>query len=377
MRELIRYSLTLAIALAVSASAAFAQPDPPEAEPEPEPNPAPEAKDDTDINLGGRVFVRSTTTRLQGADYQHELALQSVRANIDLRKYGWLRTSIEVSFKDNDEIDLDDVFIEIELADPVALTVGQFKRPMSPIALASPWDLPTIERGLLSDNVDVGDFTVPLNLGGRVPGAMLRYLSKEGVRPDLQLGIFQADLPRQGGGAQISDLSDNLIRDVYGRAAIEPLDGFEVGASGAIVTRARTIAEIKSGFLGAVDLTIDTDRFRAWLEGFVGRTTLFDGVEARGTLLGVRVLLAPRFDDPIDHVKRIEPFVIFSALDPTDRSDNNRAFEVGVGFALWFKKLLRFQADYTYNTYEDQFPSETFTLIDRSTIRLQLGSQFR
>lgn len=331
-----------------------------------------------DVSLGGRVFLRDTMVKLRDQQLQNDLSLASVRGNIDLRKFGWLRTSIEVSFEDGGEIDLEDVYVAVELDPTVEVTAGRFKRPISPIALESAWDLPIIERGLLSDNVEIGDFVVPLNLGGRSEGAMVQYHSDSGVRPDLRLGVFNARLPRRrGGGAQIADLADNLLRDVYARAAIEPLDGFAVGGSLGVISRARTASEIKSGFTGSIDLTIDTKPFRAWMEAFAGRTTMFDGVEAAGSLLGLRVLVAPRFDEPLPKIRRLEPFVIFSALDPTDRSDNNRAVEIGVGLAVWFKKVLRFQADYTYNGYEEQFPSETLEFIDRSTIRLQLGSQFR
>ena len=333
-----------------------------------------------DISLGGRVFVRDTITKLSsdGSQFQNRFGLESVRANIDLRKFGWLRASIEVSFEEDGEIDLEDVYAQIKLAKPLVIRAGRFKRPISPIALESAWSLPIIERGLLSDNVVIGDFSVPLNLGGRSEGVMASARSRSGVRPEVHVGLFNARLPnRAGGGAEIADLGDNLLRDLYSRVAIEPIEGFAVGASVAVVTRARTVARLKSGVTGSLDLSVKTRRFRAWLEAFGGRTTMFDGAEATGSLLALRLLLAPRFDKPIEHIRRLEPFVIFSALDPTDKSDNNRALEFGVGIAVWFRKVLRLQADFTYNAYDEQFPSENFTFIDRSTIRLQLGSQFR
>lgn len=382
--------------LALSASSVSAQPEPDEepdeetdeepvkkAAPPPEVEKKDEKKDEKKeegISLGGRVFVRDTITKLKtdGSQFQNDFSLDSVRANIDLRKYGWLRVGIEVSFEEDGEIDVEDTFIRTDFTSELRFEAGRFKRPMSPIALESAWSLPNTERGLLSDDVAVGDLDVPLNLGGRANGAMISYNSDTGLEPEFYLGVFNADLPRRGGGgADLEDLADNPLRDVYARAQVELISGLDVGGSFAVVTRARTASRLQSKYIGSLDLVVDTDAFRAWLEGFAGNTTVFDGVESVGTMLALRVLIAPQFDDPVDHVRRIEPFVIFSALDPTDARDNDRAVEVGAGFAIWFRKLLRFQADYTYNAYEDQFPSPTFSLLDRSTIRLQLGSQFR
>ena len=389
----VKKSRLCALLAVLPALPALAQPvdTPPPSEPTPppvvtdppEPEPAEDKKDKPEIDVGGRVFVRDTITKLKsdGAPVQNELSLESVRANIDLRAYGWLRAAIEVSLEEGGEIDLEDTFIRADLSDELRVDVGRFKRPMSPIALESAWSLPATERGILSDDVLVGDFSVPLNLGGRENGAMISYNGGQAVDPRLYVGVFDASLPDQaGGGPQIADLADNLLRDLYTRATIEPIGGFQVGGSFAVITRARTVSQLQSKYMGSLDLTIDTDVFRAWLEGFAGNTTLFDGVESVGTLLAFRVLLAPRFDDPIaplSQVRRIEPFVIFSALDPTDARDNNRAIEVGGGVAIWFHKLLRFQADYTYNAYDDLFPSPMFSFIDRHTVRFQLGSQFR
>jgi hypothetical protein len=94
-------------------------------------------------------------------------------------------------------------------------------------------------------------------------------------------------------------------------------------------------------------------------------------------LLAFRLLAAPRFDDPFPHIGRLEPFAIVSVLDPTDESTDNRAIEYGGGISARFKKLLRLSIQYTYAAYDDNFPLETFSFLDTSTLYIELGSQFR
>jgi hypothetical protein len=386
-------AIAISIVLAATVPAAAQQP-PGEAAPQAEPigAPAPEPASANDvldeeaeeaeeeINLGGRVFVRNTITKahVDGAELANELSVDSVRANIDLRKYGWLRVGIEVTFEEDGDIGLDDVFLRIGRGAGLSLEIGHFKRPMSPIRLASRWDLPVAERGIINENIDVPGFTVPLGLGGRSEGIMARYQIDTGIRPDFKLGLFNAELPRpDGGGDDPADLADNLLRDVYGRASIEPIDGLEIGGSASLVTRASDGSELESALIGSLDVTVSTDQFRVWLEGFAGQTTFFDGVDSSGTLLAFRLLAAPRFDDPFPHIGRLEPFAIVSVLDPTDESTDNRAIEYGGGISARFKKLLRLSIQYTYAAYDDNFPLETFSFLDTSTLYIELGSQFR
>jgi hypothetical protein len=386
-------AIAISIVLAATVPAAAQQP-PGEAAPQAEPigAPAPEPASANDvldeeaeeaeeeINLGGRVFVRNTITKahVDGAELANELSVDSVRANIDLRKYGWLRVGIEVTFEEDGDIGLDDVFLRIGRGAGLSLEIGHFKRPMSPIRLASRWDLPVAERGIVNDNIDVPGFTVPLGLGGRSEGIMARYEIDTGIRPDFKIGLFNAELPRpDGGGDDPADLADNLLRDVYGRASIEPIDGLEIGGSASLVTRASDGSELESALIGSLDVTVSTDQFRVWLEGFAGQTTFFDGVDSSGTLLAFRLLAAPRFDDPFPHIGRLEPFAIVSVLDPTDESTDNRAIEYGGGISARFKKLLRLSIQYTYAAYDDNFPLETFSFLDTSTLYIELGSQFR
>jgi hypothetical protein len=383
-------AIAISIVLAATVPAAAQQPPgeaAPQAEPVGAPAPEPASANDVldeeaedEINLGGRVFVRNTITKAHadGAELANELSLDSVRANIDLRKYGWLRVGIEVTFEEDGDIGLDDVFLRIGRGAGLSLEIGHFKRPMSPIRLESRWELPVAERGIINDNIDVPGFTVPLGLGGRSEGIMARYEIDTGIRPDFKIGLFNAELPRpDGGGDDPADLADNLLRDVYGRASIEPIDGLEIGGSAALVTRASEGSELESALIGSLDVTVSTERFRVWLEGFAGQTTFFDGVDSSGTLLAFRLLAAPRFDDPFPHIGRLEPFAIVSVLDPTDESADNRAIEYGGGISARFKKLLRLSIQYTYAANDQNFPLSTFSFIDTSTLYIELGSQFR
>lgn len=331
------------------------------------------------ITLGGRVFVRDTVQKrhVDGAQLTNVFGFESVRGNIDLHAYNWLRTSIEVTFGQNGKIDLNDVYVSAHHLG-FSLVAGRFKRPISPIAMTSIYDLPILERGILDQTVTVPGYSVPLDLSDRSEGVMAEYRSKQGIRPHAYLGLFNATLPRaDAGGAEPADVADNLLRDVYGRASIEPIDGFEVGGTLGLVTRARFVSELQSVLIGELDLTVETRNFRAWLEGYAGKSTLFDGVAANGSMVAMRLLVAPRFNHPIPQLRRVEPYVIVSVLDPTDKTDDNRAVEPGGGINVQVKKALHLTLEYVYDHYGDNYPTESFAFVNTSTVRFQISSQFR
>jgi hypothetical protein len=73
---------------------------------------------------------------------------------------------------------------------PVALQGGQFKPPIAPLERESRWDLPSADRGLLSE-VLVGDFGV----AGRRPGVALEWNPKgAGLARRTQSTIFGPSL---------------------------------------------------------------------------------------------------------------------------------------------------------------------------------------
>lgn len=333
-----------------------------------------------DINLGGRVFIRDTIrlAHIDGADVDNELSLESVRANIDLRKYGWLRTSIEVSFEEDGEIDLEDVFIETDFGD-LELMAGRFKRPMSPITLESAWDLPSVERGILSEDVEIPGYQVPLALGGRTNGIMARYDFDVEIDPEIYLGLFSVELPNPDSGVDDpADLADNQLRDVYARVSIEPVPDLVVGGSAALVTRLERVSNLGTRAIGSLDLTFASPRFRLWLEAFAGHDAFFDGASASGTLLAARALGAARLEDErlAPYVLGLEPYAIVSILD-LDGGAANHAFEVGAGLNAVIREHLRLTFEIVHAAYASNYPLPTFAFVDTTTIRIQLGSQFR
>ena len=348
----------------------------------PEPKESKESKESklaSPIQIGGRLFVRSTfdKTIATGAEWGNVYDVSSARLNLDYRKYDWLRAGIEADFAEND-LELKDVYIRARVHPGFSVTVGNVKRPISPLALSSIWDLPVIERGILSDRLLTANYRVPLNLGGRAPGIMLTYKNKASVRPEIQFGLFNATLPtRVSGGAELADQADNLLRDVYLRAQIEPIRGFSVGGTLVAFTQARFADDLRTRLFGSLDVRLDTKHFRAWLEGFAGRTPFFDGTESVGGLLALRVLAAGRLHRPTSWLRLVEPFVGFSALDPTDEKQDNQGSEISTGVTAFLRKNLRLQLDYARTLNENEFPQANFTLLDTHTIRLQLGVRIR
>ncbi len=335
---------------------------------------------ESDVRLRGSVFVRDETSKLDafGAEWQNEFSIVRARASIAFRRYGWLESELEVEYSGGGA-EIRDVYIRVEPFERVFLKLGRFKRPISPIAMASIWELPMIERGVLAERLTTANYRVSLNLGGRADGAMVSYHGSGTLRPELHLGLFEANLPDRAGGndVEIADQADNLLRDVYVRGQIKPIPGFRFGGTLVGFTQARFADDLRTRVLGSLDLSLETKHLRAWLEGFAGRTPYFDGVESVGGLTGLRVLLAGRLLKPTPWIRSIDPFAVFSALDVNDEKQDNRASEFGGGVAVYFKKNLRFQLEYTNTDYDEQFPQTNFAFIDRQVIRLQFGARLR
>ncbi len=178
---MMRSSCLLSALLALSAAPAFADDKVPT---------EPAAADTTDLDdsysdnakgeksslrWSGRVFVGSETTRQRLAGQTFWRSKQSVgSARLGLRythKSG-ARAVIKFEFED-DEAELKDGYIRLSPLPSMRVMAGRFKRPISAIGLASRWDLPTIERGLL-DSVRVEGQDLPF-VGGRDSGLLVQY----------------------------------------------------------------------------------------------------------------------------------------------------------------------------------------------------------
>lgn len=149
------------------------------------------------------------------------------------------------------------------------------------IALASKWDLPSIERGILNE-LSVEEQELPLT-GGRGHGIMVSY---QAMKND---------------------------RESYQHAKV-----------------------------GSAELSYQGRWLHAWLEGFVGQS-MFAKVDGSTSarFLAARALVAPRLRPGIP--RRVLPFLGASYFDPPSTDEDSANTEVVLGAKLEFSKFWRLQ----------------------------------
>jgi hypothetical protein len=343
-----------------------------EAEAEAEPS----AEQPTDhIDLRGRVFARSTTSRvdLEGISdepWTHAVSVASARLNVRYRPSRALRAVVKVEFAGG-RSRLRDGNVRYRPIRAVSIQAGRFKRPMSAISLESRWRLPVVERGLLNDLEPSSSVGLPF--GGRADGISLALRGRKVFgRPEVQAAVFAHEVDDL-----IIDASRRFALDAYGRARLEPIAGVVVGASVAAVTHRSDIAARDASALapvGGLDVAVKARALRLWLEGFAGESTVYAVTGAtRGRMWAARAIASLRLNRPMAGLRRVEPFVTASIFDPNTLGPDDRAYEAGGGLALMLRKDLRLQADLRRVWIDDPGLLRT---ADRVTLHLQLGTRF-
>lgn len=339
--------------------------------------------DDTDIDVEGRVFVRHTITEVSSEDtdtrYVDELAIDSARVTVDYRRGKELKVNLEVDFGDGDA-DLKDAYIRVRPGGSKRweVTAGQFKRPISPLALESPWRLPTVERGLLSEvTLASSRLTTDLPFGGRGVGieASYRFGKKTPLRPRLTVAVFRAETEP----AQSPDLRDEIDLDPYARVELQLADGIQLGVTGALVTHewdVVTPAELGHAPWLSADIVVAAAGFNLVAEGYVGRSVVFERsvMGAGGTAMwAARTLASYRMTDLHCWVVQLEPFVTVSVLDPRGDDDGDLGWELGGGVAWHLRGDLRLQLHIRHMELDD---AVLYGSLGGLTSFVQLGASF-
>lgn len=338
--------------------------------------------DDTDIDVEGRVFVRHTITEVsvEGLDtkYVDELTLDSARATVDYHRGKELRAIVEVDFGKGDA-ELKDGYIRVRPAGAKGweVTVGQFKRPISPLALESPWSLPTVERGLLSEaRLAPNRLTTELPFGGRGIGLEASYRFAKGtpLRPRVTLAVFRAPVST----VQAVDLGDDFDLDPFARVELRVADGVNVGVTGALIAHEWQVATTPD--LGhapwlSADVVVSAAGFNVIAEGYVGRSVVFDapGGRAGDTMWAARTLAGYRMTDLHCWAVQLEPFVTASVLDPRGDDDGDLGWELGGGVAWHMRGDLRLQLHIRHMELDD---AVLYGSLGGLTSFVQLGSSF-
>jgi hypothetical protein len=347
-----------------------------------------DAKDEDELDIEGRVFVRSTLSRVDissGDDpFLHDLAIASARLTADYRRGKTFKVVIEAELADND-LDLKDVFVRARLKKDLHLVAGQFKKPISPIALESSWRLPTIERGLLGDLDSASTpprSSVPLPFGGRGIGVGAEMDLEGGVPIQLTAAVFEHSII----DPDPIDMGEAMPFDPFLRGRIEPAPEVRFGATVALVTHRNSDGNhdpegVDHAPLGSLDAEVERGPVKVWLETFLGGSTIYEAPTsptsddfAQGTMYGARGLVALRVDDLAPWLLRLEPFVAGSFIDPHLSDDADHGLQGATGVALLFHERLRFQVEAEGTKISDD--SSALGQVSRFVLYTQLGGVF-
>lgn len=331
---------------------------------------AEKAEPEWELEIGGRLFVRDTFTRIEAGDddvVSHVRGLDLARLFLthDRKR---LRVAFEVDFADGDA-DLKDTYIRLEPTDLVRVAVGRFKVPMSYLGLTSRWKLPSTERGILSE-LTAQDRDLPF-AGTRGDGISLEVRPPVPLDPRVTIAVFQNPL---ASAETPLDPREELTQDVYGRASFEPVRGLSVATAFALVGYQEELGVIDSHAefpMMSLEVELDTEHLRVWAEGFAGESSFTqpDG-SVTGSFAAARVLVAGRFGPSVLH--HLEPFAGASVLDPTNDVSNDRISEVTGGLNVAFSKYWRIQMEVAHRLAE----GAASLMADGTVVRMQLGATF-
>lgn len=347
-----------------------------------------------EVVIGGRVFARAAfvsreqslvapTGMVEDRQVRSlDLTLPSARLKAEYQSsVEWLSAEIEAEFSGRAE--LKDGYVQLR-SKPFWLRAGQFKMPFSAFAMESPWRLPMVHRGFTHDMVsDV------LQVGGRAPGLSARVRAKGGLRPELNLGAFQGSILTDPTTNDTDPAEERFVPSQHGVARVGfRLGDVEVGANyqhrmGANSTTFEQDYHWTIGADAVLDVTFPRGGLRAWVEGIAGESWLehIDKPEDEqlATFLLARVIVAPRFLGTIPDEFYVEPFAMFSLLEPDSGGVvDDIAWEasLGVNTGLWEKLRLALQGEIVRT--QPNFPSSYVPNRnpDRIALLAQLGVSF-
>jgi hypothetical protein len=368
--------LAIALLAALAPAHARAQTDSPEADAPHEPAviarpPAPEPARNWSLELGGRVMVRDTLSRVDVGDavWRHDRAIDQARVSA-LYERKRMRIAFEVDFAGGDA-KLKDTFIQLRPVDALRLQAGRFKVPMSYVGLESRWSLPSIDRGLLSQ-IENADRSLPFT-GERAEGLAIQLRPELALAPRLSVSLFQS--PLASGLAPI-DASEDLTQDLYARAEIEPIADLHLAASFAMVGYQAQLGQadtLRHLAMGSLELHLDARHLRAWVEGFAGQSFFYqpDGTFS-GSFAAARALVGPRLRRPLPHVFRIEPYAGGCVFEPTDEHSGDAVSEVLAGVTVAFSRSWRLQLEGARRIAQ----GTASPVADSTLVMVQLGAAF-
>lgn len=300
------------------------------------------------LDVKGSVFVRARHRTVGEADPTTRMDLNRARLSLSLR-YGEL-LKLKIS-PDLDEAPyLADAYLEVRPLDELRFRVGQQKVPFGQLEWRSRWDIPTVNRGIVTNQL-----SRRLGFSDRRVGALGEVRVKAWpLKPSLELGAFDN-----------GDVNDRY--DVAARLTVKPLKGADV----AIAYYRREEAKISGGAGQAGQISVEYDKHRVWIlaEVLIGRARrlTLDGVPIAedATFLGARGIAAYTFKFD---VVRVQPYAGGEVLDPGLKTTSDLGYSVRGGVNLLFLERLRlsFEAEHTDGP-------AAFVLPESTTLTMFLG----
>ncbi len=323
------------------------------------------------LQFGGRVYVRD---QLSGVDvagdtiWLYGRSLDTARTFITFRPNQRTRMDLEVDFA-GDQAELKDTFIRYQPIDYLELTAGRFKRPVSFLGLESTWDLPRIDRGVLSELPIDGRRL--LFAGGRGEGVAIDIEVDAAPSLDVSLVVHESDLADDL-GLEVSD----AMQDVFGRLEIEPVSGLHLAvATGWVGSLHDTsnLASYRHRPFATLELFLERHRLRAWLEGMAGlnSTTYVDGRQI-GRFAAAQALVAPRFEHQGWWGRAVEPYAAAAWYEPSTLQPADQIGELTGGVTLWISGKLRLQLEASR-----RLAQESAAIAESTLVRVQFGAAFR
>jgi hypothetical protein len=358
-------------------------PTPPPAEGEGESEAPPEEEPSfqwTRVRLNGRAIGLWRSVR-QDELSESEFDLENARLTLNWRPARWLRGQIEYDPAMNRK--LKDAFVRLR-GDLFSLRGGQFKPPLSVVAMDSRWDLPISDRGQLDDILRDS-----MGIVGRRPGLQLGYQPRGGDL-DVFAGVFRASSVRGDriGDGSFNDLADDWAAKVTARVQYQKRR-LRLGVNADWRPAEPVPGEGYSRFwtLGA-DVAWRQRRrdagWRVWGEGFVGSSwqdsNPFDGIDT--TFVAGQAIGAWRHGGKKRKAFYLEPYALFSVMDPDTRVRDDLLWEAAGGVNVGRWDQLRFTAEVQRRSVAPNAPpSLGLVFADtppfaRTVLVLQVGGAF-
>lgn len=312
------------------------------------------------FRVKGRLFARIELSQRDPSTQTFNtetLDIEVPSARISLRYQApveWLTAELEIDIAGKP--DMKDGYINAR-GEHLSARFGQFKLPSAAIEMESPWTLPLIRRGLISDLI-----VDRLDIAGRRPGLMAGWRAKGLLKPRISVGAFQGMVVTEEGlGYREVDLISTDTRGVQGlesqsvaaRAQIEvgpvQIGGYYQHRLGSPAFR--TAHYWTAGGDVTVDWVFGHGGLRVWLDGMAGaswyenRAKPADGADA--TFASARALLAYRIGGLSDDTPYFEVYALAGGLDPDLDLTADLAMEgvLGITAGLWNRARLSLQGE--------------------------------